>query len=87
MLKFLYIEVIKGKPNKEETRLFTCWQGYNNKLRKPKLIIIASWIQWSTTAKLKNRLQDINRPNLYLRDVSEFLKQENYHILCMNAIK
>ena len=43
---------------------------YSNKWKKQKILIIASYILWDPTAILKNGLQDINRPNLYLRDVS-----------------
>ena len=37
------------------------------------MLIITSKIQWNTTATLKNGLQDISRPNLHLRDVSEII--------------
>ena len=42
MWKFPYMEVIRGKWNKVETRLFTSCQGYSNKLRKHKMLIVAS---------------------------------------------
>ena len=45
-------------------------QYHSNKLKKHKILIIASCIWWNPTAILKNGLQDINRPTLYLRDVS-----------------
>ena len=65
MQKFPYIYVIiRGKRNKVKTGLFTSWQGYSNKWRKHKILIIASYILWNPTSILKNGLQDINRPNL-----------------------
>ena len=37
--KLSYIKVIRDKKNKVKTGLFTCWQGYSNKWRKPKILI------------------------------------------------
>ena len=70
MRKFPHMEVIRGKWNKVKIGLFTSWQGYSNIWRKHKILIISSYVQWNTTATLKNGLQDINRPNLYLRCAS-----------------
>ena len=67
--KFPYIQVIRGKRYRVKTGVFTCWQGYSNKWRTHKILIITPSIQGNPTAILSNGLQDINKPNLYLRNV------------------
>ena len=60
---------------RKKTGLFTSWQGYGNKLRKHNTLITDPLTQWNSTAILKDGLQHINRPNLYLSTV-EILCQE-----------
>ena len=57
--------------------------GYSNKWRKHKILIIASQMQWNTRAILKNELQDISGPNLYLRSFRDSLLRNALMILAL----
>ena len=76
MQKFPYIEVIRGRWNKikkQDSLQVDKITEINEEKKDPTNCFLN---KKNSTAILKNGVQYINRPNLYLSNVSGILKQE-----------